>query len=156
MFKSHRFRLPAIVVGAAALAAGCAEKKAAEPSPVPAQPLTAPATAPVLAEAQPSAPAAPAPAPRTGRRVQFGIMPGNYEEENNGVLVGEVIPGTAAEDAGIRVDDRLVSWNGKTIKDVENWMEYLGAAKPGDVVEVGVLRAGKTIPIKVTLKARRD
>lgn len=149
---------PAVCVTAVALmtvVAGCAADRSKSAETVKPQPAPTPAAAP--AKPMPAPPSPPPAQPSRGAaRVQFGIMPGNYDETGNGVLVGDVIPGTAAADASIQIDDRLVSWNGRPIKDVVGWMEYLGAAKPGDVVEVGVVRAGKTIPVKVTLKARKD
>jgi predicted metalloprotease with PDZ domain len=93
---------------------------------------------------------------RASFKVQFGIMPGDYDDTAKGVLVGGVTPGTSAADAGIKTGDRLMTWNGKEITDIGVWMKYLAASKPGDVVEVGVSREGKTVPMKVKLKARQD
>jgi len=90
----------------------------------------------------------------TGLRIQFGIMPADYSDPKKGILVGDVTPGTGAADAGIKTDDRLMTWNGQEITDVYKWMDLMAKHKPGDVVTVGVLREGKTIPMKVTLKAR--
>lgn len=92
------------------------------------------------------------PGPMRGVRVRFGIAPGNYGDDD-GVLVGDVSDGTSAADAGIKAGDRLVKWNGKEIKGVEAWMPMLSDARPGDIVDVTVLRDGKEQVIKVTLKA---
>jgi S1-C subfamily serine protease len=46
----------------------------------------------------------------------------------------------------------MIKWNGKEIKGVEGWMPMLAEHKPGDVVEVTVLRDGKELVLKVTLK----
>jgi hypothetical protein len=88
--------------------------------------------------------------------IRFGIAPGDYSSDEPGVPVGDVFEGTSAADAGIKVGDRLMKWNGKEIKSVEAWMPMLSAHKPGDVVEVTILREGKEIPVKVTLKARSE
>lgn len=87
-------------------------------------------------------------------RVRFGIMPGNYDDTVAGVAVADASPGGSAEAAGIRAGDRLVSWNGAAIRDVRHWMEFLMDHEPGDVVTVGVLRAGARIDISVTLQGR--
>jgi Zn-dependent M28 family amino/carboxypeptidase len=92
------------------------------------------------------------PGPTRGVRVRFGIAPGNYGDED-GVLVGDVTEGTSAADAGLKAGDRMTRWNGKEIKGVEAWMPMLGACKPGDVVDVTLMRDGKEMTIKVTLKA---
>lgn len=98
-----------------------------------------------------------------GVKVRFGIAPGNYAEDEEGVLVGEVYPNTSAAIAGIHPGDRLMKWNGEEIGDVAAWMEILGRHKPGDVVEVTVKRKrnadgseGGTEAISVTLKARES
>lgn len=130
------------------------------------QPTTSPASEPTRSTA--AAPAASSTTPsgsvddemeppsRGEITVQFGIMPGDYEDTEPGVLVGSTTPGASAEAAGILEGDRLVTWNGKPIKDIRNWMGYLAQSKPGDIVDVGVKREGKIIPIKVPLKARQD
>lgn len=138
----------------------CAGNKEA-PAPTPA-PAPAPAPKPVtqspppVTRPAPPAPAASAPEPerpsRAALKVRFGIMPGNYDDGSEGVLVDDVFPNTSAADAGIKPGDRLMTWDGKKIQDVGQWMQYMMPANPGDVVEVGILRDGKTIPLKVTLK----
>lgn len=133
---------------------------------------TAPAAAPVApskAEPKPAPTATPAPAPsratseeaaeppsREAMKVSFGIMPGDYEDTEAGVLVGALTPGGSAEAAGIREDDRLMTWNGQEIKDIRSWMGYMVKANPGEVVDVGVKRNGTIVPIKVKLKARQE
>ncbi|MFN0012592.1 MAG: M28 family peptidase [Phycisphaerales bacterium] len=104
----------------------------------------------------------PSPAPAAGGdeprpmpiRVRFGIAPGDYQDNQPGVLVGDVFPGTSAALAGIVKGDRLTKWDGKEIKGIEEWMPFLRAAKPGDVVEITLVRAGKDEVVKVTLKGR--
>ncbi len=87
-------------------------------------------------------------------KVRFGIAPGDYSGTEPGVLVGDVYEGTSAADAGIKAGDLMTSWNGKELKGVEAWMPMLSEHKPGDVVEVGLLREGKPMTVKVTLKGR--
>ncbi|MBC7835895.1 MAG: PDZ domain-containing protein, partial [Phycisphaerales bacterium] len=90
----------------------------------------------------------------TGVKIRFGIAPSSYSDGKPGVGVGEVFTGTSAGDAGIKVGDRLIKWNGKSIDDVEAWMTFLAQHKPGDEVEVTVVRDKEELPIKVKLKAR--
>lgn len=152
----------ALTLAAAFLTACAGQKEAAAPTPpAPApQPAPAPAPAPAPSVQAPAAPAAEPPVPtertervsRMGLKIRFGIMPGNYDDDQDGVVVDDVFPGTSAADAGIQRGDRLMTWNGKTIVDVGNWMEHMAPHNPGDVVDIGVLRGGKIVPIKVTLK----
>ena len=94
--------------------------------------------------------------PKGVGRVRFGIAPASYADDKPGVEVGDVYEGTCAADAGIKVGDRLTKWNGKEIANVEGWMPLLTAQKPGDEVEVTLLRGGKEMTVKVKLKARDE
>lgn len=100
---------------------------------------------------QGAVPTALAPA---GGQVRFGIAPGTYAEGAEGVVVGDVYEGTSAAEAGLKVGDRIVRWNGKALENVEAWMPLLQAHKPGDVVEIVFVRDGKEMTTKATLKAR--
>lgn len=87
-------------------------------------------------------------------RVIFGIRPGDYADEKPGVVIGGLTPNTPAEKAGLKQGDRILTWNGKDVKDVEAWVPLLRDANPGDVVEIGFERDGKAETVKVTLEAR--
>lgn len=91
--------------------------------------------------------------PRAARRVRFGIMPGSYADDKPGVEVGDVLPASPAEEAGLKAGDRLIKWNGKPVADVAAWNAMLTEHNPGDVVEVTLLRDGAEVTVKVTLTA---
>ena len=100
--------------------------------------------------------AAQQPAPTQQRMnfaVRLGVAPGNYADDETGVVVGSVSEGTSAADAGLLAGDRIVRWNGEELLDVQGMMKHLAAAKPGDVAKLVVIRAGRETPIDVTLKA---
>ncbi len=151
--SSHRSALGLLGALTLALLAACASD---QPNNTAASSKPAPPPA-AASKPAPSTPAATstddAPPSRAALRIRFGIKPGNYDDGTEGVFVEDVYEGTSAADAGIKPEDRMMTWNGKKIADVRQWMEYMMPANPGDVVEVGVLRAGKTVPLKVTLKA---
>lgn len=90
-----------------------------------------------------------------GVSVRLGIAPGSYADDLPGVMVGDVYDGTSAALAGIQKGDRLIRWGGEELPDVGAMMERLAAHKPGDVVEIVVVREGQEIPIKVTMQARQ-
>lgn len=90
----------------------------------------------------------------SGIKVRFGIMPGSYDEESGGVLVGGVTPGGSAEAGGVQKGDLIVTWNGDDVLDVQSWMGLLAQHEPGDVVQVGVLRDGEEKTLSVKLQAR--
>ena len=81
-----------------------------------------------------------------------------------GVLVVDVVPGSAAAKAGIqptrressgrvRLGDVIVSVDGKKIDSPNDLFLVLENYHVGDVVNVAVLRDGKTVQSKVTLTA---
>lgn len=91
---------------------------------------------------------------KTGRASgpRLGIMPGNYEAEDGGVLVEDVTPGGAAEKAGLKKGDRVVSIAGKPVKNIEDYMKAMAAQKAGVEIEVVVVRKDKKETVKVTPK----
>lgn len=97
---------------------------------------------------------APAGPSLANMKVRFGIAPGNYGDENQGVLVDDVFPGTSAAEAGIQKGDVLIRWNGESIADVGGWMGFLAKHSPGDVVDVGIKRGTEELVVRVTLKTR--
>lgn len=87
-------------------------------------------------------------------RVRFGIAPGTYSDDRPGIEIGDVYENTPAAEAGLKVGDRLIKWNGAEVRKVEDWMPMLSAHNPGDVVDVTILREGKELTVKVTLRGR--
>ena len=81
---------------------------------------------------------------------KLGIMPGNYEATDGGVLVEELTPGGAAEKGGVKSKDVVVSIGGKEVKNIEGYMTAMAAQKAGVEVEVVVLRGEKKVTLKVT------
>ena len=83
---------------------------------------------------------------------KMGIMPGNYEATDGGVLVEDLTPGGAAEKAGLKAKDVIVSIGGKEVKDIETYMTAMGAQKAGVEIDVIVIRGEKKVTLKVTPK----
>src|ERR1700677_1879712 len=65
-----------------------------------------------------------------------------------GALVAGVAQGSAAEHAGIKTGDIIVSINGTPIKSASELRNTIGMQRVGDQVEIGLLRDGK--PLKVS------
>lgn len=103
------------------------------------------------AKAAEDAPAGPS---MRNMKIRFGIAPGNYGDENQGVLVDDVFAGTSAAEAGIVKGDVLVKWSGEAIVDVGGWMQQMMKHSPGDVVDVTIKRGGEERVVRVTLKSR--
>ncbi len=87
-------------------------------------------------------------------KVRFGVAPGNYSDDDPGIVVASVTPGGSAAVGGILADDRMLTWNGRSILGIREWMGMMADHKPGDKVQVGLLRDGKPITLEVELQAR--
>lgn len=70
------------------------------------------------------------------------------------VVVGQVIPGTAAERAGVRVGDLILSVNGQPLASVEDSVGIIGAYAEGDEVEFRFRRGDAEFPLKTKLGPR--
>ncbi len=71
-------------------------------------------------------------------------------EKSRGALVADIIPGGAAEGAGIHRGDVIVKFGGKEIDEMNELPRMVAATPVGKEVEVEVLREGK--PLKIRLK----
>jgi Do/DeqQ family serine protease len=69
-----------------------------------------------------------------------------------GVYVGGVNDNSAGKAAGLLEGDIIVSLDGKPVNTVANLQEFVARKRPGDKVEVGYLRDGKTLKATATLK----
>jgi len=81
----------------------------------------------------------------------LGIRP-SYDDEEEGLLIGSVVEGRPAAKAGLKADDRIVSIDGKPIKNIQTYMTILGGRKKGDTIEIGLIRNGKKQTVKVKLE----
>ncbi|MDX8404988.1 MAG: DegQ family serine endoprotease [Mariprofundus sp.] len=72
-------------------------------------------------------------------------------KNRNGALVPQVEAGSAADKAGIRAGDVIVSIDGEAIKKAHELPIRVSRHAPGDRVKVGIIRDGKlkTITVKV-------
>ncbi|MBK8563666.1 MAG: PDZ domain-containing protein [Saprospiraceae bacterium] len=83
----------------------------------------------------------------------LGIYPERHE--NGGILVTDIVPGAGAAAAGLRSGDIIISIDGKTLASRGGLSSTLGAYKPGDKIEVSLLREGQSITAIVELTARK-
>jgi len=75
-------------------------------------------------------------------------------EVDEGALVIDVAPGTAADEAGLRPRDVIIGIAGTTIADSADVSNALRQQEPGDTVELTVIREGGPITLEATLGAR--
>lgn len=74
--------------------------------------------------------------------------------DEHGVLVDVVEPESAADTAGLLVDDILLEIDGTELEHAEQLFETLGAMAPGTEITLTVWRGGETITIRATLGSR--
>lgn len=90
-------------------------------------------------------------ASRRGFRVTFGIMPGFADTGGNGLNVDGVTKGGPADLAGMKKGDRITGINGLAVKDIYDYMNRLKTIKPGERVNVDVLRNNEPLILVVEL-----
>ncbi|GAB4256456.1 MAG: trypsin-like peptidase domain-containing protein [Vicingaceae bacterium] len=95
------------------------------------------------------------------QRAYIGVSISNIDEkiseeldlkDLNGVYVNKTIDGGAANEAGIKKGDIIKKIGAVEIKNVTELQEHIGQFRPGDKINVTVLRNGKEKIIPVVLK----
>lgn len=72
--------------------------------------------------------------------------------EDAGTYISSVKDGSAAEAAGLKVRDKIISIDGKEINSASEAVSVIHSHKAGDKVTIVVERDGKKVSVKVTLK----
>ncbi|MEX2147026.1 MAG: M28 family peptidase [Candidatus Rokuibacteriota bacterium] len=97
----------------------------------------------------------PVPPPRTSRRsgapVFFGIG-ADGRSTWDALRLSQVVPGSAAERAGLRDGDVIVRFDDAAVGSLEELRTVLGTKRPGDTVEVVYLRDGRETTTSATLE----
>jgi Do/DeqQ family serine protease len=75
-------------------------------------------------------------------------------EVNRGALVSDIQPGSAAEEAGVQVDDIIVRVDNKKINDSRELANAIGLKGSGDTVRIELLRDGEKRTVTATLGQR--
>ena len=102
----------------------------------------------------PHAGAAVAGSSQSGYGPEFGSIP-DFAEIPNGVRFADIREGTPAAQAGLKAGDILVEFDGKPIANLYDFTYALRSKKPGDTVEVKVLRGAETVTASVLLRQRK-
>jgi hypothetical protein len=79
----------------------------------------------------------------------LGFTPGNYGETDKGVLVEEVRQEGPAAKGGIKAGDVIIAIAGQPIRNMGTYMTVMRRQQRGQAVEVGILREGKNLTVKV-------
>ncbi|MFQ5450221.1 MAG: DegQ family serine endoprotease [Nitrospinaceae bacterium] len=77
-------------------------------------------------------------------------------KDNEGALVGDVIPDGPAEKAGIKRGDVILKFNKRKIREMEILPKIVASTSPGTTVDVEVIRDGKKKVFPVTVDVLKD
>lgn len=77
-------------------------------------------------------------------------------DRTDGALVGDVIPNSPAEKAGIKRGDVIVRFDRHEVKTMESLPKIVGSTTPGKSVKVVVIRDGKRKVLDVTIAVLKD
>ena len=84
-------------------------------------------------------------------RTEFGL-----DADQPGAFVTDVVPGSAADDAGLQPGDLIVAIDGNDIDTSSEVRDAIVDKAPGDDVELTIVRAGRERTLSATLGRRGD
>jgi serine protease Do len=83
-----------------------------------------------------------------------GMLGINGEDDPKGALVTLVFPRSPADRAGLKSGDVVTDFNGQKVADFKGLQKLIDASRPGNVVDLRVLREQKSRQIRATIAAR--
>lgn len=86
-------------------------------------------------------------------RPTLGVVGG---PNDSACIIRDVIPDSAAFEAGILVEDRIVAVDGQRVGSFPDLVAVISAKQVDDRVTVNLVRKGKSLDIEATLKRRAD
>lgn len=89
---------------------------------------------------------------RTGSNVYLGSIPDMAAGDTPGLRLTGVRAGSPADSAGLRAGDVVVELGGRAVTDLQTYSDALYSFKPGDEIEIVVLRGSP--PQTLRLRAR--
>jgi S1-C subfamily serine protease len=83
-------------------------------------------------------------------RDNFGV------EVDEGAFITEVVPGSAADEAGLEAGDVIIEIDGDEVSESGEVRDRILEKEPGDTVEIRVIREGDEQTLEATLDQRGD
>ena len=91
--------------------------------------------------------------PGQGYGPYLGSIP-DFGDNSEGVRLAGVAEGSPAALAGLREGDLIVRFAGNKVQSLDDLVAFLRGKKPGEEVEIVVLRSGNPVTVKATLRTR--
>jgi Zn-dependent M28 family amino/carboxypeptidase len=91
---------------------------------------------------------------RSGAQPYLGSVPDMAAADRPGLRLTGVTAGSPADRAGLKAGDIVVSLGGTPVVDLTSYSNALYAHKPGDQVEIVVMRGNERLALQVTLGSR--
>ncbi len=83
-----------------------------------------------------------------GERAFLGVR---LDESDDGPTVKDVVPGSPAESAGVKVGDVFAKFDGAPFTDPNKLRDAMSTHKPGDAIALLLRRDGKDVELKIKL-----
>jgi len=91
---------------------------------------------------------------RTGSNVYLGTIPDMAAPDVKGLRITGVRAGSPADSAGLEAGDIVVELGGKEVSDLQTYSDALYSHKPGDEVDIVVVRGGARMKLRAKLGRR--
>jgi len=95
------------------------------------------------------------------QRALIGVNIRDVEEEDaekqdlseiKGIIITNVIEDGSAADAGLKVNDVIIKFDGQSVNTVPELQEQVGKRRPGDKATVTIIRDGKETKVPIVMK----
>jgi len=84
----------------------------------------------------------------------LGVRVSPAEDNERGIVVREVTPASPAAKAGLKSGDRVVKMDDQDVTDVEKFLQAVSARKPGDKLNLRIVRDGREQDVAAVLGER--
>jgi Zn-dependent M28 family amino/carboxypeptidase len=91
---------------------------------------------------------------REGSEVYLGSIPDMAGGDTPGLRLTGVRAGSPADEGGLKAGDLIVELGGAAVKDLYSYSDALYSHKPGDKVDIVVVRGSQRLTLHVTLGKR--
>ena len=88
-----------------------------------------------------------------GYGAYLGSIP-DFGDNSEGVRLAGVTEGSPAALSGLREGDVIIRFAGNKVQSLDDLAAFLRGKKPGEEVEIVVLRSGSPLTVKATLHTR--